>query len=92
MQMLALNCRIDALPRPNRWETLCALQGMLPQLRRNAARLGHAELAYWLERAEIEARNIVKGRQGDVGALPGLIAASPRKLTAAAPLKGETTP
>lgn len=92
MQMLALNRGIDALPRPLRWETLCALQGLLPQLRRSAARLGQAELAYWLEQAEIEARNIVKGRQGDVGALPALIAASPRKLAAATPLKGETTP
>lgn len=64
--------------RPNRWETLCALQGLLPLLKKAAADLGHAEMVYWFEQADAEVAKIIQGRPSDTTAIPTLIASSPQ--------------
>jgi triphosphoribosyl-dephospho-CoA synthetase len=64
--------------RPNRWETLCALQGLLPHLKKAAADLGHAEMVYWFEQADAEVAKIIRGQPSDTTAIPTLIASSPQ--------------
>ncbi|OBQ63535.1 hypothetical protein A8146_13915 [Mesorhizobium loti] len=62
--------------QPNRWETLCALQGLLPLLRKNAADLGRIDMVYWFDQADAEIANIIRGRPSDAAAIPALIASS----------------
>ncbi|TPM25378.1 hypothetical protein [Mesorhizobium sp. B2-3-4] len=76
MQPSAL-CALAGL-RPNRWEMLCALQNLLPLLRKAAADLDHDDMVYWFEQADAEVANIIRGRPSDTNAIPGLIAHSPR--------------
>ncbi|QKD01192.1 hypothetical protein [Mesorhizobium loti] len=64
--------------RPSRWETVCALQSLLPLLKKAAADLGHAEMVYWFEQADAEVANIIRGQPSDMTAIPTLIAASPQ--------------
>lgn len=64
--------------RPNRWETLCALQSLLPLLREAAADLGSAEMIYWFELADAEIASIIRGRPSDAAGMPALIARSPQ--------------
>ena len=40
--------------RPNRWQTLCALQSLLPLLKKAAAELDRPDLVYWFEQADAE--------------------------------------
>lgn len=62
---------------PNRWETLCALQSLLPLLKKAAADLDRDDMVYWFEQADAEVANIIKGRPTDTSAIPALIACSP---------------
>ncbi|MCZ8544229.1 hypothetical protein OOJ09_08570 [Mesorhizobium qingshengii] len=64
--------------RPNRWETLCALQSLLPMLKKAVADLDRADMVYWFEQADAEVANIIRGRPSDTTAIPALIACSPR--------------
>ncbi|MBN9222364.1 MAG: hypothetical protein J0I79_30880 [Mesorhizobium sp.] len=64
--------------QPNRWETLCALQSLLPLLKKTAGELGRDDIVYWFEQAEAEAANIIRGRPSDSTAIPALIVHSPR--------------
>ena len=64
--------------RSNRWETLCALQSLLPMLKKAVADLDRADMVYWLELADAEVANIIRGRPSDTTAIPALIACSPR--------------
>ena len=64
--------------QPNRWETLCALQGLMPLLKKAAADLGHGEMVYWFEQAGAEVANIIRGQPSDTTAIPALIASSPQ--------------
>jgi len=63
-------------PRPNRWETICALQNLLPLLKKAAADLGRADMVYWFEQADAELTN--RCRPSDAVAIPALIARSPQ--------------
>ena len=63
---------------PNRWETLCALQSLLPLLKKAAADLDRPNMVYWFEQADAEISNIIKGRPSDAAAIPALIARSPQ--------------
>jgi len=63
---------------PNRWETLCALQSLLPLLKRAAAELDRPDMVYWFEQADAELANIIRGRPSDAAAIPALIARSPQ--------------
>jgi hypothetical protein len=65
-------------PRPNRWETLCALQNLLPLLKKTAADLNRADMVYWFEQADAEVANIIRGHPSDAAAIPALIACSPQ--------------
>ncbi|QND57419.1 hypothetical protein [Mesorhizobium huakuii] len=65
--------------RPNRWETICALQSLLPLLKKAAADLDRPNMVYWLEQADAETANIIRGRPSDTAAIPALIASSPQK-------------
>ena len=64
--------------RPNRWETVCALQSLLPLLKKAAADLGRADMVYWFEQADAELANIIRGRPSETTAVPALIARSPQ--------------
>ncbi len=57
-----------------RWETLCALQSLLPLLKRAAADLGSADMVSWFEQADTVVANIIKGRPSDAAAIAALIA------------------
>jgi hypothetical protein len=73
-------CAVAGLnARPNRWETLCALQSLLPLLKKAAADLDRADMVYWFEQADAEVANIIKGRPSDAGSIPALIASCPQK-------------
>lgn len=76
MQPSALCAPAGSLP--NRWETICALQSLLPLLKKAAADLGHVEMVYWFELAEAEAANIIRGQPSDTTAIPTLITSSPQ--------------
>jgi hypothetical protein len=67
-----------SISRPNRWETLCALQSLLPQLKKAATNLGRADMVYWFEQADAEVANIIRGRPSDATAIPALIASRPQ--------------
>jgi len=64
--------------RPNRWETLCALQSLLPLLKEAAADLDRDDMVYWFEQANAEVANIIRGRPSDTALIPALIACSPK--------------
>ena len=64
--------------QPNRWETLCALQSLLPLLKKAAADLRRGDMVYWFEQVDTEVANIIRGRPSDTAAIPALIAHSPR--------------
>ena len=64
--------------QPNRWETLCALQTLLPLLKRAAGDLERPDMVYWFEQADTELANIIRGRPSDTAAIPALIARSPQ--------------
>ena len=74
MQAPAACAAAGSTLRPNRWETLCALQSLLPLLKRAAADLGSADMVYWFEQADTEVANIIKGRPSDAAAIAALIA------------------
>ena len=61
---------------PNRWETLCALQSLLPLLKRAAAELDRPDMVYWFEQADAELAN--RCRPSNAVAIPALIARSPQ--------------
>ncbi|WP_027037331.1 hypothetical protein [Mesorhizobium ciceri] len=63
---------------PNRWETLCALQSLLPLLKKAATDLHRADMVYWLEQADAEVANIIRGHPSDATAIPALIASCPQ--------------
>ncbi|TIW98640.1 MAG: hypothetical protein E5V59_08245 [Mesorhizobium sp.] len=65
-------------PRPNRWETLCALQNLLPLLKKAATDLNRADMVYWFEQADAEVANIIRGHPSDAAAIPALIASCPQ--------------
>ncbi|TGQ74824.1 hypothetical protein EN829_005230 [Mesorhizobium sp. M00.F.Ca.ET.186.01.1.1] len=65
-------------PLPNRWETLCALQGLLPLLKRAAVEIDRTDMVFWFEQADAEVANIIKGRPSDAAAIPALIVRSPQ--------------
>ncbi|TPM25974.1 hypothetical protein [Mesorhizobium sp. B2-3-5] len=67
-------CALAGL-RPNRWGTLCALQGLL--LKKAAADLDRDGLVYWFEQTDAEAANI-GGRRSDPAMIAALIAGSPQ--------------
>jgi hypothetical protein len=67
---------VPAGSQPNRWETLCALQSLLPLLRKAAADLGRGDIVYWFEQADAEVANIIRGRPSAAAAIPALIALS----------------
>lgn len=67
--------------RPNRWQTLCALQSLLPLLKKATAELDRPDLAYWFEQADTETANIIKGRPSDTAAIPAWITRSPQMDT-----------
>ncbi|WP_095204340.1 hypothetical protein [Mesorhizobium carmichaelinearum] len=62
---------------PNRWETLCALQSLLPLLKKAAADLDRPDMVYWFAQTDAEIANIIRGRPSDTAAIPALIASSP---------------
>jgi len=78
MQSSAACAVAGSASRPNRWETLCALQSLLPQLKKAAADLGRVDMVYWFEQADAEVANIIRGQPSDAAAIPALIASSPR--------------
>ncbi|MER9307399.1 hypothetical protein NKJ06_28870 [Mesorhizobium sp. M0293] len=78
MQSSAACAVAGSMSRPNRWETLCALQNLLPLLRKAAAELNCADMVYWFEQADAEVANIIRGHPSDAAALPALIACSPQ--------------
>ncbi|ESZ25678.1 hypothetical protein X734_17655 [Mesorhizobium sp. L2C084A000] len=63
---------------PNRWETLCALQSLLPLLKKAATDLRRADMVYWFEQADAEVANIIRGHPSDATAIPALIASCPQ--------------
>lgn len=63
--------------RPNRWQTLCALQSLLPQLKKAAADLDCVAMVYWFEQADAEVANIIRGRPSAATAIPAFIASCP---------------
>lgn len=77
MQSSAACAVAGSTSRPNRWETLCALQSLLPFLKKAAADLDRADMVYWFEQADAEVANIIRGRPSDTTAIPALIACSP---------------
>lgn len=64
--------------QPNRWETLCALQALLPLLKKAAGGLERPDMVYWFEQADAELAKIIRGRPSDTAAIPALIARSPQ--------------
>jgi hypothetical protein len=76
MQPSALCAPAGSLP--NRWETLCALQSLLPLLKKAAADLDRPNMVYWFERADAEIANIIRGCPSNAAAIPALIARSPQ--------------
>ncbi|QPC90229.1 hypothetical protein [Mesorhizobium sp. INR15] len=77
MQPATICSRADTASGPNRWDTLCALQVLLPLLKKAAADLDCADMVYWFERADAEVANIIRGRPTDAAAIPSLIASCP---------------
>ena len=63
---------------PNRWGTLCALQGLLPLLKKAAADLDRPDMVYWFAQADAGLANIIRGRPSDAAAIPALIARGPQ--------------
>ena len=74
MQSSAACAVAGSTSRPNRWETLCALQNLLPLLRKAATDLNRADMVYWFEQADTEVASIIKGRPSDAAAIAALIA------------------
>lgn len=64
--------------QPNRWQTLCALQTLLPLLKKAAGGLERPDMVYWFEQADAELAKIIRGRPSDTAAIPALIARSPQ--------------
>ncbi|CAN7254984.1 hypothetical protein [Mesorhizobium sp. LjRoot246] len=63
---------------PNRWETLCALQNLLPLLKKAATYLHRADMVYWFEQADAEVASVIRGHPSDAAAIPALIASCPQ--------------
>jgi hypothetical protein len=78
MQSSAACAVAGSTSRPNRWETLCALQSLLPLLKKAATDLRRADMVYWLEQADAEVANIIRGHPSDATAIPALIASCPQ--------------
>jgi hypothetical protein len=78
MQSSAAYAAAGSTFRPNRWETLCALQSLLPLLKKAATDLGRPDMVYWFEQADAEVANIIKGRPSDTTAIPALITSCPQ--------------
>ncbi|QKC88066.1 hypothetical protein EB230_06140 [Mesorhizobium sp. NZP2234] len=64
--------------QPNRWETVFALQTLLPLLKKAAGDLERPDMVYWFKQADAELANIIRGRPSDTAAIPALIARSPQ--------------
>ncbi|RUX28441.1 hypothetical protein EOA13_16490 [Mesorhizobium sp. M7A.F.Ca.US.011.01.1.1] len=71
-------CAVAGWTSPNRWETLCALQSLLPLLKKAATDLRRADMVYWFEQADAEVANIIRGHPSDATAIPALIASCPQ--------------
>ncbi|MER9436778.1 hypothetical protein [Mesorhizobium sp. M0618] len=71
-------CAVAGSTSPNRWETLCALQSLLPLLKKAATDLRRADMVYWFEQADAEVANIIRGHPSDATAIPALIASCPQ--------------
>ena len=84
MQSSAACAVAGSTSRPNRWETLCALQNLLPLLKKAAVDLNRADMVYWFEQADAEVANIIRGQPSDAGAIPALIASCPQNRHPAA--------
>ena len=65
-------------PLPNRWAALCALQGLLPLLKKAAADIDRPDMVYWFAQADAGLANVIRGRPSDAAAIPALIARSPQ--------------
>ena len=78
MQLSAACALTGSTSRSNRWETLCALQNLLPLLRKAATDLNRADMVYWFEQADAEIANIIRGQPSDADAIPALIASCPQ--------------
>jgi len=65
-------------PLPNRWAALCALQGLLPLLKKAEAGLDRPNMIYWFGQAHAELADIIRGRPSGTAAIPALIARSPQ--------------
>ncbi|WP_184872500.1 hypothetical protein [Mesorhizobium sangaii] len=85
MQAPAACAAADPTFRPNRWETLCALQSLLPLLKRAAADIGSADVVYWFEQSDTEVANIIRGRPSEAAAIAALIASCPHNRHPIAP-------
>ncbi|MER9602323.1 hypothetical protein [Mesorhizobium sp. M0243] len=71
-------CAVAGSTSSNRWETLCALQSLLPLLKKAATDLRRADIVYWFEQADAEVANIIRGHPSDATAIPALIASCPQ--------------
>jgi hypothetical protein len=78
MQSSAACAVAGSTSRPNRWGTLCALQNLMPLLKKAATDLNRADMVYWFEQADAEVANIIRGRPTDAAAIPALIASCPQ--------------
>lgn len=83
MPMAVSNAGTGSVPGMSRWKILRALQSLLPSLKTAAARLDRAQMAYWLEQADAEVANIIRGRPNDAMTFPALIASCPEGRTSA---------
>ncbi|MBM0273917.1 hypothetical protein JNZ24_10860, partial [Streptococcus suis] len=78
MQSSAACAVAGSTSRPNRWETLCALQSLLPLLKKAVTDRRRADMGYWFEQADAEVANIIRGHPSDATAIPALIASCPQ--------------
>ncbi|UVK42420.1 hypothetical protein BPNPMPFG_004098 [Mesorhizobium sp. AR07] len=84
MQSSAACATAGSTSLPNRWETLCALQSLLPLLKKAATDLGRDDMVYWFEQTDAEVANVIRGRPPDAAVIPALLASSPRNRHPAA--------